>query len=141
MTTLIVDANVWVAAVDTTDVQSAWSREFLDHVTARKIPIALPELAELEVACALARRLRNAELGCRQAQRLLESPLVSTYPLNRAMLRSAIQTGTRRFLRSADALYAALADGKSNHLITWDRELIERAGGFTPRGWLGRHKP
>lgn len=133
MKPLVIDASVWVSAADRTDTLSEISRDFLALVVAQELPIALPEFAELEIACALARRLRDAEEGRRLTERMLESPLVTRYSSNRAMLREAIQVGTRIFLRSGDALYAALAERLECELVSWDGELIERAGALTPR--------
>ena len=138
---LVIDASVWVSAADATDGLSELSRAFLSLAVAREHPIALPEIAELEIACALARRLRSPEHGRRLTDRMLESPLVATHSLNRAMLRQAIQIGTRDFLRSGDALYAALAERMKGELVSWDGELIDRAGALTPQGWIGRHSP
>ena len=139
MTPLVIDASVWVSAADATDALSELSRAFLSQVVARELPIALPELAQLEIACALSRRLRSAEHGRGLTDQMLESPLVTTYSLNRAKLRQAIQVGTRDFLRSGDALYAALAEGMAGELVSWDGELIERAGALTPERWIERN--
>lgn len=136
MKTLVIDASVWVSAADGTDALSKVSRAFLSLVVERGFPIALPEYAELEIACALARRLRDAGQGRYLIRRMLESPLVTTHSSNRAMLRKAIAVGTREFLRSGDALYAALAEGLECRVVTWDRELIERAGALTPHEWI-----
>ena len=141
MTTLVIDASVWVSAADPTDALSGPSRAFLSRVAARELSIALPEFAKLEIACALARRLRSAEHGRSLTDQMLESPLMATYSVNRAVLRKAIQLGTRSFLRAGDALYAAVAQGVEGQLVSWDRELIERAGAVTPDGWISRHSP
>lgn len=139
MTTLVIDASVWVSAADPTDTMSQPSRAFLSQVAVRELSIALPEFAKLEIACALARRRGSAEHGRSLADQILGSPLITTYPLNRAMLRRAIQLGTRGFLRAGDALYAAIAQGVEGQLVAWDRELIERAGAVTPDSWISRH--
>lgn len=136
MKTLVVDAGVWVSAADRTDELSEVSRNFLTLVVERELPIALPAFAELEIACALARRLRDARLGRYLARRMLESPLVTTHSSNRAMLRKAVAVGTRKFLRSGDALYAALAEGLEGEVVAWDGEMVERAGASTPREWI-----
>ena len=141
MRTLVVDASVWVSAADATDARSEASRTFLAGVVVRQLPIALPELAWIEIACALARRLRNAEQGRSLTERMLGSPLVRTYSLNRARLREAIQVGTGSFLRSGNALYAALAEGLEGEVVSWDRELVERAGALTPQGWIDARSP
>lgn len=139
MNALVIDASVWVSAADSTDELSGVSRAFLSGVVARELPIALPEFAQLEIACALGRRLRHAEQGRRLAERMLGSPLVTTHSLSRAKLREAVQVGTGRFLRAGDALYAALAEWLGGGVVTWDEGLINRARALTPRDWLERH--
>jgi predicted nucleic acid-binding protein len=44
--------------------------------------------------------------------------------------------GTEKRLRSGDALYIAAAERTGVRLVTWDPELIERAGSITPIDWL-----
>ena len=139
MTALVIDASVWVSAADPTDGMSESSRAFLSQVAARELPIVLPEFAKLEIACALARRLRSAEHGRNLTDQMLESPRMSTYSVNRALLRRAIDLGTRNYLRAGDALYAAVTQAAEGQLVAWDRELIERAGALTPRSWIARH--
>lgn len=141
MTALVIDASVWVSAADPTDGLSVPSRAFLSQVAARELPIVLPEFAKLEVACALARRFRSAEHGRSLTNEMLESPRMATYSVDRTSLRRAVQLGTGSFLRAGDALYAALAQRVEGQLVSWDRELIERAGALTPDDWMLRHSP
>ena len=141
MTPLVIDASVWVSAVDPTDTMSEPSRTFLSHVADRELSIAMPEFSKLEIACALARRMRSAELGRSLADQMLESPRMSTHSVNQALLRRAVQLGTRGFLRAGDSLYAAVAQAVDGQLVSWDRELIERAGAVTPDAWIERHSP
>ena len=141
MTALVIDASVWVSAADPTDAMSEPSRAFLSQVAARELPIVMPEFAKLEIACALARRFRNAERGRSLADRMLESPRMSTYSANRAVVRRAIELGTRDYLRAGDALYAAVARAVEGQLVSWDRELIASAGAVTPDSWISRYSP
>ncbi len=141
MTALVIDASVWVSAADETDAMSEPSRAFLSRVAARELPIVLPDFAKLEIACALARRYRSAEHGRSLTDQMLASPRMSTYSVNRAVLRGAIELGTPNFLRAGDSLYAAVAQAVDGQLVSWDRELIERAGAVTPDAWIERHSP
>ena len=142
MNTLVIDAGVWASAADATDALSQVSRTFLSGVVARELPIALPDFARLEIACALARRLRDAEQGRRLTERMLASPLVTTYSLSRAKLREAVEVGTGSLLCSgAAALYAALAEGLDGTLVAWDAELARWAGTLTPQDWIEGHVP
>ncbi len=128
MPVLIVDASVWVSAADATDAFSEPSRAFLSSVTRRATPIALPDFAELEVACALARRLGDGERGKNLAGQMLRSPLIAVHSLDSPLLRRAVEAGTRKLLRAGDVVYAAVAELMGAEVVSWDEELIQRAG-------------
>lgn len=136
MATLTVDANVWVAAADPGDVFSAVSRDFLRSVARQGLHIYLPAYARVEIACALARRRQNAVAGQVLANALLDAAWVTQAPLDTPLLAQALMSGTRALLRGADALYVATAELNQAELISWDEELIRRAGAMTPQDWL-----
>jgi predicted nucleic acid-binding protein len=133
---LTVDANVWVAAADPGDAFNAVSRDFLRVVAQRRLRVYLPAYARVEIACALARRRQNAVAGQVLAQALMETAWVVPVPLDTPLLAQALLSGTRALLRGADALYVATAARNRTALISWDAELIRRAGALTPPDWL-----
>ena len=133
---LTVDANVWIAANDRTDTNMERSRDFLAAATRRQETIFLPSYAEVEIACALARRRHSSEIGQQLAKEIMALSHVVAVPLDTALVSQSIQSGTRLLLRSADALYAAVAAMHSAQLVSWDAELIQRAGAVTPADWL-----
>lgn len=136
MTALVIDASVWVAAADATDLFSDASRRFLEAIAAQALPVALPALARIEVACALARRLRDAPAARRIADGMVRAPFVTEHTMDAALIDSAVAAGTDAFLRAADAVYLALARRLDAAIVTWDGELIRRAGALTPEAWL-----
>jgi len=139
VTVLVVDASVWVSAADASDAFSTKSRAFLAAVVRLRTPILLPAIARLEVACALARRLRDGPRGRELAEELLRSPLVSVAALDAPLLTTALVRGTSAFLRAADALYVAAAENAGGDIVAWDEELVHRAGALTPAAWLALH--
>lgn len=139
MSALVVDASVWVSAADATDALSEPSRAFLSVLVERVTPIALPDFTELEVACALARRLRNAERGRELAGQIVRSPLVTVHSLDSSLLRRAVEVGTEQLLRAGDAVYAAVSERTEGEVVSWDEELIQRAGAVSPREWMERN--
>lgn len=138
MTTLVVDASVWVSAADASDSLSTVSRNFLAEVVRQQSTIVLPAFARVEVACALARRLRDPTRARKLAEQLLHSPLIAEAPLDANLLSAALDCGTGSFLRAGDALYAAVAGSGGGRLIAWDDELVERASALTPEAWLAQ---
>jgi predicted nucleic acid-binding protein len=133
---LVVDASVWVSAADKTDALSVQSRSFLAGVAARGEILVVPALAPVEVACAFARRTRDAGAGRAVADELVRFPLLRIEPLTAHVLREAVERGTAALLRAADAIYLAVGRMTGSRLVTWDAELVERAEGLTPVAWL-----
>jgi predicted nucleic acid-binding protein len=133
---LTVDASIWVAAADHTDIFYAQSRTFLNNAAHKHLRIYLPAFAWIEVACALSRRRRDALAGQQLAEELLNSPYIVQVQLEAPLLAQAMVSGTRTFLRGADALYAATAELNRTLLVSWDDELVRRANAITPADWL-----
>ena len=132
-----VDANVWVAAYDATDRFHADSTAFLYALANLGISARAPAVLLLEVACALARRFGDASIGREASAKLEERTMLSLEPLDSRLLWEAVHLGTANRLRAADALYAATAArSRDGVLVSWDLELIERAGAVTPPVWL-----
>jgi len=136
MSAVAVDASVWTAAQDVGDPCCTRSRGFLAHVVATGTIIHVPAYARVEVACALARRLRSATKGQRLANLVLAAANANEHPVNAALLAKAVSFGTAKFLRGADALYSATADLAGCDLVSWDKEHIQRAGALTPDEWV-----
>lgn len=130
------DANVWVAAADRRDEYYAASRDFLRAVARRGLPIYLPAVAPIEIACALARRRRNPVVGQVLATALLEVGNVVQVPLDGPLLAHALHIGTHALLSGADALYVAAAELHQTRLVSWDTELVLHAGAITPHDWM-----
>ncbi len=135
--TVVVDASVWVAAADNTDRFSTVSRDFLRAVIAKPVSIVGPEIVHLEVACALARRTRDPAAARKLGNAVLA--LAEVHRTDRVLIAEAIMTGTEMLLRSADALCAAVAKRVSGTIVTWDEDLLQRAGAVTPATWVEKH--
>ncbi|MDQ7828385.1 MAG: PIN domain-containing protein [Armatimonadota bacterium] len=134
---LTVDASVWVASFDPGDRFHQESRRFLHIVGERQLALHAPALLLLEVACALARRAQNGAVGRAAARRLRTHPTLQVHPVDSSLLSRARDVGTERLLRAADALYVATAEVLAAPLVSWDKELVQRAGARTPPDWLG----
>ena len=133
---LTIDANVWIAAFDPSDVFHAESVALFSRIALRNIALHAPEFVEMEVACAVSRRRRDSNAGMAAGKQLVSHPLLVLTPVNTMLLAEALRIGTGCFLRGADALYAATALVTQTPLVTWDEELVKRAGAVTPIEWL-----
>ena len=138
---LTVDASVWVAAGNPDDMFAERSREFLAVAAQQSESFCAPAFVEVEVACALARRWQNAEAGRQWAKSIRVNPGITAVPADAALLAFAVHLGTKLLLRAGDALYVAVSMIYSAPLISWDAELIQRAGAITPSDWLAKYVP
>lgn len=136
MNAVAVDASVWIAAQDPADSFCTSSREFLSRILAAGIVVHVPAFARVEVACALARKLRDPGQAERLVNLLFETSGAKEHPVNAALLDKALTIGITRFLRGADALYCATAALVSCELVSWDNEHLRRASARTPDDWL-----
>lgn len=136
MIVLTLDANVWVAGFDPHDRFHERSAAFLRAVTRSGIALHGPTFVTVEVACALARRAGDPAIGALVDERLRAHPKLRLHPVDERLLEMAREIGVQQMLRGADALYAAAAMIVEAPLVTWDDELVTRAGGLTPERWL-----
>jgi predicted nucleic acid-binding protein len=102
----------------------------------RGAQLIIPAFAVTEVACTLAHKHRDAAVARRLTGSMLTPSQVVHVPVDARLLATSVQVGTGAFLRGADALYAATAQLAGAALVSWDNELIQRAGALTPTAWL-----
>ena len=136
MRAVAVDASVWIAAQDPADPFCTQSRLFFSHAVTAGTIVHVPAFARVEVACALARKLRDAVQGERLANLVLKTAGAKEHAANQALLAKALALGTTKFLRGADAIYSATAEIAGCTLVSWDKEHLQRAGALTPDDWL-----
>ena len=136
-----VDANVWVAAFDMKDRFHDDSVAFLRSLAGAETFTFAPAIVILEIACALARRYANPAMGHKAAVKMHANTFLHLEPLAAGLLSEALRLGTMFRLRAADALYVATAALRTNGvLVSWDNDLVERAGAVTPTAWFAAHR-
>lgn len=136
MKPVVLDASVIIAAAEPTDAFHAESRRFLEIAIGRGVPVHVPAFGLTEIACALSRRLRDPGMARDLAIRGLSAVRAVEVPVDAAFLAHATLSGTRDFLRGADALYATAAEIIAGDLVSWDDEHRSRAGALTPTEWI-----
>jgi predicted nucleic acid-binding protein len=133
---LTVDANVWIAALDASDPFHRASIRFLETVRDQGHELRAPAILLVEAACAVARRRNDEGAGLAAAATLRNTTALRIEPHDSELENGALELGTRLLVRGADTYYIAVAARSRTPLITWDGELVERAGGQTPAQWL-----
>lgn len=140
MIAVAIDASVLVASFIRADRFHAESARFLRHTMARRMALVAPGIMLIESACAVARRTGSEELARVATTDLLRNEWLRLDGDEGADgILETIALGTRLRLKGADAVYAATARANDVPLVSWDRELIARAGAITPTDWLAQH--
>lgn len=124
---VVLDASVWVSRIIVTDsnhtAAKLWTAQYL---RAHGI-FVIPTLFEVEVAAAVARVTKDAGLARRQVaqvRRMNSRGVMRVVPLEPRLVRRAIDLAVTFGLRSADAIYTALAQQLGLTLVTFDGELL-----------------
>lgn len=136
---LTLDANVWVSAFEPRDALHGESATFVNMISRQKLALHGPAVVVLEVTCALARRLGRAGPADEAAGWLRAHPALKLIAVDDLLLEAALSIGRERGLRGMDALYAATAAMMKAPLISWDAELIQRAGAISPADWMAEN--
>lgn len=121
-----VDASVWVNAFDQREAGHAVSRQFLDVLRTRAIPVAVPNLALVEVAGAISRTRRTPEQAESFGRALGRLPHITVRLLDEVCAIQALTLAARHTLRGTDAVYAAVALETASTLVTLDNEHLTR---------------
>jgi predicted nucleic acid-binding protein len=133
---LVLDANVWIAAFDPADGFHVDSVTVFKAAGQLGLPLAGPSYVILESVCALARRVGDSAIARAAGEKMAHHPALYLEPVAGTLLAEAEQLGVDLRLRGADAIYAATAARLRAPLLSWDSELVTRAGALSPRDWL-----
>lgn len=117
-----IDASVIISAARGGETHSGRSKAFLDGVRRDHLKVFLPEIAIVEVASGLFRATKDAAFSTAFAQSLRVIPNFSFVSMDSRLTDRAVEVIGHTGLRSADALYVALAFDYGLALITLDRE-------------------
>ena len=125
-----VDASVWVNGFDQREPGHAISRQLLDLLATRRIPVVAPNLLLAEVAGAISRTRQDPAQAQAFATALGNLPNVTLVQLDDLLLQQAQVLAAQHGLRGADAVYAAVALQAGCTLISLDNEHLTRLTGI-----------
>ena len=125
-----IDASVWVNGSDRREAGYRASRQLIDELDARALPIVLPTLALVEIAGTLSRTRADAMLGETLARTIAARPNITFVSLSRALALRAIRIAAQQRLRGADAIYAIVALRSGTTLVSRDHEHLTRLSGI-----------
>ena len=124
-----IDASVWVNGFDHRESGHEISRQFLELLRGRAIPLVEPALMLIEVAGAISRTRQDAARAEAFASALSQLPNMTILPLDGPLSQRALELAAHHGLRGADAVYAAVAQQVNYTLISLDHEHLTRLAG------------
>jgi predicted nucleic acid-binding protein len=122
----VVDASVWVSRFLAPDKNHALSVQWFRLRRTEGALVVAPTLLFPEFAGAVARQT-GAPFAAKALTRLRAIPDVDSHALDENLSLHASELAAELRLKGADAVYAALASTLGFRLVTWDRELRDRA--------------
>ncbi len=127
-----VDASVFVNAFSPMESGSDHSLEFITQLTRNNTPMIVPTLLLPEIAASIARKNGQAVMGVELAEGIRVLPNIRLIALDESLAQLAAQTAAKYKLRGSDSVYAAVALRFGTHLVTLDREQLERLAPALP---------
>jgi predicted nucleic acid-binding protein len=122
----VADASVWVSALISTDVNFTTSRRWIHQQVVSNIILAEPRILAAEVGGSVARNLSSPD-GERAIRFLRGLSLVHFHDIDDNLDTMAADVAVRLRMRGADSVYVALAQYLGVPLITWDKEMKDKA--------------
>jgi len=122
-----VDANMWVARYVPAEPHHQQSRDWLRRTIRGGERLAAPELLLVEVSSAITRQLNDPARAAQVVEQLLSIRSFNWITVDHELILLASEIAADLRLKSADAIYVAVAERLHVPLITWDVELLRRA--------------
>jgi predicted nucleic acid-binding protein len=122
----VIDASVYVALINRDEQYHEQSWAWFEQVIAAGSAMAAPTILVAEVAAALARGAGDLALARRVVQQLIGSQVVDLVSVTQVLAERAAEIAAERGIRGCDAVYVAVAAQLGDHLVTLDREQLER---------------
>ena len=126
MTTITLDANVFVTAFDRNDPLQKVCRQLLNLISTGAYPVFSPTLLFPEIAAAFARGSSRPQLAqnfVNEARKLL---FIRPVVVDEQLANQAVSLAINSRLRGADAIYVATAVRYRALLITNDGNMLKR---------------
>jgi predicted nucleic acid-binding protein len=124
---LVVDSSVFVAAFRDQEPHSMEAFRFLSDLEKSRHEAVVPVSVILEVVAAVSRRTRDSELGRRVGTRLASFRTLKLVELTESRMRRMFHVASEYGLAGMDAILVGTAEEFDIPLLTFDRQIVERA--------------
>lgn len=126
MSTVVVDASVWVSRFVNQDAHHQVSYLWLERHFRSGGMVVSPVILLAEIAGLVGRQTGDIALAHNAYRKLLRLPNFRVVPITHELGVAAANLAANLNLRGADAVYVALAQALRLVLITWDQQQRER---------------
>ena len=124
---ITLDASVVVSACRKSEPGHKASRELLEKIKEKSIPLILPYILLVEVTAALVRTGTPAALAEEYTLAVSNLPLTTFVSLDKQLSRRATHIAAKHKLRGADAIYVTSANLYGSRLVSLDKEQLFRS--------------
>ena len=132
----VIDASVYVALINAYEKDHTRCWVWFERAKANQQPIVAPSILLAEVAAALSRGVGDLELAHRVVEQLKRSRVIELLSVTMTLADRAATIAADHQIRGCDAVYIALADELDKHLVTLDRQQLERGAAM-----VNAHEP
>jgi predicted nucleic acid-binding protein len=122
----VIDASVYVALINAHEREHSRSWTWFEWAKAAQEPVVAPVILLAEVSAAVGRGIGDSTLAHRVVQQLLRSSVIELAPVTTVLAKRAAAIAADHRPRGCDAVYLALAKRLGDHLVTLDRQQLER---------------
>jgi len=123
----VLDASVFVADARPSEPGHADANALLIALAGPELMLYIPNIAQTEIASALARALDDADLALETATMYRSWPGAQVEVVDETLGDLAARLAAEHRLRGCDAIYVALAQARDAVLVSFDREQLERS--------------
>ncbi len=122
-----IDASVIVSAANPKEPYFSQSKDFLAQIREKDLKVFLPEIIIPEITSGLFRAIGDSKIAYELALFFRNVPNFSFVTVDSRLANLASWVICKTNLKSADAIYVALAFDYNLELITLDKEQLEKS--------------
>jgi predicted nucleic acid-binding protein len=124
---IILDSSVWVSVLLSQDSHHLTSIRWFENESDAGQTFVVPGIFLAEIAGATSRRTGLPGLAQQAVTQIGETDRFDVREIDEGIAMLAAEFAAVLSLRGADAIYVALANQLAMPLVTWDREILQRA--------------
>jgi predicted nucleic acid-binding protein len=123
---IVVDTSVYVALMNKEDVGHEVSRRWFESVVRNGERLVAPVIIMAEAGAAITHGLNDPAFGQQVVEQISQLSFLELIPIDYSLAELAAGIAVNYRIRGCDALFVALAQQRSEPLVTLDKQQRER---------------